>query len=1279
MTKLYRNDGVVEVCFNIESPRQLTDEERQKIAWLIARQYAGLDAKSAPAHAFNEYVEIGPRLQVETPFSSNAVGICRNIGTNVVTRMEESRLYPIRVQGRGLTREELVAIHLDKMTQAVYPLCGIESFDSKHEVVPVRMIPVLTEGAEAIRRYNNEMGLGMDEVDIAFCVNLFGQKYRRNPTDVELVQLGNMNSEHCRHKLWKGRIVIGGVVMQETLLDLVRAPLRLRGQCNSILAFNDNSGCLAGPEIWGFVPENPGDPSKMIRVRITQYITATAETHNHPTAICPFPGAATKDGGEIRDESATGSGSRAGMGFHGQCVGNLHLPGHEIPGETLGKGEIPKYASALKILIEGTNGASHYCNAFGRPLGGGFCRTFDQIVAGERRGFHKPIFYGGGVATIDARHVIKGEAEVGMMVIRWGGPGFEIGLGGGAASSLGQGDNTESLDYKSVQRGNPEMENRANRVITTCTDLGDNNPIVAIHDQGAGGPSNVLTELVEALGALIDADQITLGDKTMAYLAIWSAEFQEGYGALVRRENLWLFRKICQRERVNCEVVGEITGDHRIKVISSKTNAVLVDLDLRDVLTHAPQKTFEFQRVERKFDPPVIPTDKTVEQLIEMVFRLPSVGSKGFLTRKIDRSVTGRVACQPCCGPTQIPCADVGVHLDGYFGDSGAAGALGEQPNVMFVNSQAGARMSLGEMLTNLCAAKISGFPDIKTRINQMGAFKLPGEGARLWDANVALRDMIVAMGGAEPDGGKDSSSMVGLAGGEKVKAPSEMVVLGYAPVPDCNKVLTPDFKYPGQSLIGFIDLGHGKNRMGGSALLQALGQVGDVIPDVDDPLELRRAFDAVQELIGRGLISAYHDRSDGGLVATLAEMCLSANCGAMVELKRWENVVSGLFNQELGMVFEYSEENEPLIDMVLRQDFGIEWSRIGQTTMLKQLLIITRPHSQSSPNVRIPLGTLRPWWEATSTRLEMEQANPETVRQESETHKNPQAISYHLTFVPQETAPEELVWDNRPKVAILREEGTNGEREMQAAFETAGCEVWDVCMQDLLDGKISLDLFQGLVAAGGFSYMDVFESGKGWAAGILFNPTLREMFDRFYHRSDTFSLGVCNGAQLLPLIRRVPFKDMPEEEQSRFVENTSRRFESRWSLVKILPSPSIFFTGMEGSVLGVHVDHGEGRMIFPDRTVEVRVQRGQQIPMAFVDPEHRLTEQYPYNPNGSPMGFCAMCTPDGRHTAMMPHPERAFRKLQWHYLPESCKRDWPVSPWLKMFQNARKWCLKNK
>ena len=1274
ITKLYREDGINELCFNVESSRPLTPEERQKIAWLITRPYARLDVRLAPTKPHCEFVEIGPRPQVETPFSSNAVGICRNIGLDIVARLEESRLYPIWKQLVDPSREELIAMYLDKMTQKVYPEGGITSFEVRDAPSQMRYIPVLTSGADAIRLYNTEMGLGMDEVDIAFCADLFIQKYQRNPTDVELVQLGNMNSEHCRHKLWKGRIVIDGVVMPETLLDLVRAPLRQRGPCNSLLAFNDNAGCLAGPEIWAFVPENPGDPSKMVRVRITQHIIATAETHNHPTAISPYPGAATGVGGEIRDESATGSGSRFGVGHSGYCTANLHLPDFEIPGETLGKGEIPKYASPLQILIQGSNGLSHYANAFGRPLVGGFCRTFDQRSGGERRGFHKPILYSGGVATIDARHVVKGQAQIGMMVLRWGGPGFEIGLGGGAASSLGQGDNTEGLDFKSVQRGNPEMENRANRVINTCTDLGDKNPIVAIHDQGAGGPSNVLTELVEALGALIDSDKITLGDKTMAPLAVWSAEFQEGYGALVRREDLWLFRKICQRERVNCEVMGEITGDYRIKVISSKTNTVLVDLDLRDVLTHAPQKTFEFKRIERKFDPPVIPTGKTVEQLIEMVFRLPSVGSKGFLVRKIDRSVTGRVACQPCCGSTQIPCADVGVYLDGYFGDSGSASALGEQPNVMLVNPQAGARMSGGEMVTNMCAAKISGFPDIKTRINQMGAFKLPGEGARLWDANVALRDMIIAMGGAEPDGGKDSSSMVGLAGGEKVKAPSEMVVLGYAPVPDCNKVLTPDFKYPGQSLIGFIDLGHGKNRLGGSALLQALNQVGDVTPDVDDPDELRRAFDAVQELISKGLISAYHDRSDGGLVATLAEMCLSANCGVDIFLSEESDIISTLFSQELGIVFEYRYSFWHQVTKVL-ENYNIPWYNLGNTYKKDNKFKINVLDQEL---VSLDLGTLRPWWEATSTRLELEQANPTTVQQESETHKDPQAISYHLTFVPEATRPE--IFDGyRSKVAILREEGTNGEREMQVAFETAGCEVWDVSMQDLLDGKISLDSFQGLVAAGGFSYMDVFESAKGWAAGILFNPKLKEMFDRFYNRKDTFSLGVCNGAQLLPLIRWVPSKNLPEESQPRFVENTSRRFESRWSLVRILPSPSILFTGMEDSVLGVHVDHGEGRMNFPDREIQSDVMEQRLVPMVFVGPDHIQTEQYPYSPNGSPMGFCAMCTPDGRHTAMMPHPERAFLKLQWHYLPESCKRDWQVSPWLRMFQNARKWMAEHR
>ncbi len=1270
LTKLYRNDGPVEVCFNIDSTTVLSEVERRKIGWLIARQYAGLDARVAPSFTNSDVVEIGPRLAVETPSSSNAIAICRTMGLTSVTRIEESIRYRLLA---GQTREAILARYLDRMTQAEYPN-GIASFDLEVKPVPVQIIPVLAEGAEAVRKFNSDMGLGMDEADIEFTVELF-HKYGVNPTDVGLVQLGNMNSEHCRHKLWKGRIVIDGVVMPETLLDLVREPLRRRnGQSNSVLAFNDNAGAMLGPEIWGFVPEHPGEPSRMVRVRMVQYLTATAETHNHPTAIAPYPGAATKDGGEIRDEGATGRGSRFGMAVAGYCFGNLHLPDYLIPGELVGGENLPNYASPLKVLIEGTNGSAHYSNAFGRPLVGGICRGFGLMVAGERREYRKPVFYGGGVGTIDARHVIKGKPEVGMLIIRFGGPAFNIGLCGGSASSMMQGENKTDLDFNSVQRGNPEMENRANRVITTCTDMGDLNIIVAISDQGASGQSNDLTELIEALGGNIDIAETTLGDKTMADLAIWSAEFQESYGVIVRREDAWLFKKYCARERVSCDVMGEITGDHRIKVINSRTNTVLVDLDLRDVLTHAPQKTFKFERIERKFEPFILPADQTVEQLIQTVFKLPQVGSKGFLVRKIDRSVTGRVVSQPCCGPTQVPVADVGVQLNGYFDNTGVAEALGEQPNVMLIDPAAGARMSFGEMLTNMCAAKISGIPDIKTRLNQMGAFKLPGEGARLWDANVAVRSMVIALGGAEEDGGKDSSAMAAKVNGKMVKAPSQMIVLGYAPVPDCDKVLTPDFKYPGLSSIGFIDLGHGKNRLGGSSLAQAFGQVGDTPPDVDDVAELRRAFEAVQELIDRGLISAYHDRSDGGLVTTLVEMCLAGNCGASIFFEDDKDGISTLFNQELGMTFEYLRESEDEIQRVFSR-YKIQWANIGWTRDDDSFFV----RYNGRKIVNLDSGTLRTWWEATSSRLELEQSNPETVRQESETYANPLSISYEVTFTPRLTRLGDF-GGYRPKVAVLREEGTNGDLEMKAAFDAAGCDAWDINMEDLLTGKITLDDFQGLAAAGGFSYMDVFESGKGWAAGILFNPLLQGMFDRFYNRPDTFSLGVCNGAQFLPLIRWVPFKDMREEEQPRFVQNVSQRFESRWSLVKVLASPSIFFTGMEGSVLGVHVDHGEGQMVFPDISILKRLNREKLVPLAFVEPQdHQQTERYPYNPNGSPMGLTAMCTPDGRNTVMMPHPERVFLKLQWHYLPEHLKQSLEASPWLQMFQNARKWCAEHR
>jgi phosphoribosylformylglycinamidine synthase len=974
-----------------------------------------------------------------------------------------------------------------------------------------------------------------------------------------------------------------------------------------------------------------------------------------------------------------GSCGITGIGVAGYFVGNLFIPGHVIPGEVVGADKSSKYASPLSILIEGSNGVSSYGNQFGEPLTVGFTRTFGQIVDGEWREPRKPILYSGGVGHLFGGQTAKETPEVGMFIVRIGGPAYPIGVGGGAASSMMQGQNAEALDFNSVQRGNAEMENRANRVIRACVEMGSNNPIESIHDQGAGGPSNVLTELLEPKGGTIDIRKIVLGDKTMSVLKIWSAEFQEGYGLLVKQEQIELFQSICERERVNCELVGKIDGGGNVVVVDSANGTKPVDLNLEQILTNMPQKTFASIRHTKSLKALELP-GVTVAQAIEAVFRLPSVGSKGFLVHKVDRSVTGLVAQQQCCGIAQIPIADVSVNAQSHFGLTGSATAVGEQPVKMLIDAKVGARMSVAEMLTNMASVRISDIGDIRCRANWMWPAKLPHEGALLYDAAVAMSDLMIELGIAV-DGGKDSLSMAATVSDELVKAPGSLVVLGYAPVPDITKKVTPDIKKPGESNLYIIDLGKGQDRLGGSALAQAFNQLGNESPDVDNPKLLKDAFLVVQKMIGEGIVLALHDRSDGGLITAVAEMCMASRCGFELYAETHEHALAELFSEEPGFVLEVLPESE---DWVVEtcEAFGVPCSLIGKTRDDGQCQAFASFLSNEllfDENI----STLRGWWEATSHEIEKLQMNPTCADEEYRGHRadllNVEMYpAYRIEFVVKATSDRILNAPDKPRVAVLREEGTNGDREMQAACVAAGLAPWDVAMSDLLEGRVSLDQFQGIIFAGGFSYMDVFGSAKGWAGTIRFNDKLREMFDRFYAREDTFSLGVCNGCQLMALLGWVPWKGIDGAKQPRFVHNTSSRFESRWAQVEVLPSPSVLLSGMEGSRLGVWVAHGEGRLVYPDQSIQNEVMKGSLAPLAYVDPHGNQTEEYPYNPNGSPNGITALCSPDGRHLAMMPHPERCFRLWQWPWMPSSWQQ-LEASPWLRMFQNARTWCMEHK
>ena len=1290
--RFYRRiSDVLEYAFYVETTGTLTVQELEELHWLIAETYEKDQTGVIPFLKSENAVEIGPRLTIETPFSSNAVGICQSMGIRTVTRIEQTRRF---LTSDTLSCEAILKAHLDRMTQQHLPN-GIVTFDTGIVPEPVKVIDLIGLGRDELYRQNIANGWGMDERDEDYIFGLFVKSMNRNPTNVELMYLGNALSEHCRHHFWKGLQVIDGVTMPKTLMELVKEPLkrsremsRLSFDCRpntSLVAFGDNSGVIRGFTRKVILPINPGGPSQMGLQEKIIHITCTAETHCHPTLVAPFEGAETGAGGRIRDTVAVGRGGWIGIGVAGYFIGNLFIPFYEIPGELVGRDNPSKYASSLEILIKGSDGVSSYGNKIGEPLTIGFCRTFGQIVDGQRREPIKPILYSGGIGHIFDEHIYKEKPEVGMIIVRISGLAYPVGVGGGAASSMTSGQNTEELDFNSVQRGNPEEENEGNRVIRTCAELAGDNPIAVIHDQGAGGISNAFTEAMEPLGGTIDIRKVKLGDNTMSVMQIWSAEFQESYAFLVRPEKLALFKSICESERAHYEILGTITGSGKIVVEDPMTGQTPVDLNLAQVLTNMPQKTFTSTRKPKELKPLVLP-EMTIGEAIEKVFKLPSVGSNGHLVHKVDRSVTGLVAQQQCCGIAQIPIADNSVNAQSHFGLTGTVSSLGENPIRMLIDEKAATHMVIGEALTNMASVAIRDPRDIRCRANWIWPGKMPHQGPRLYDATESMSGFMTELGtgGLEivPDGGKDSLTPVATTiNGEDAISPGSLVILAYAPVPNITKKVTPDIKRPGQSLLGLIDLGLGKNRLGGSALAQACGQLGNESPDITAKL-LRNAWFAVQQMISEGLILSLHDRSDGGLITTVAEMCMASRCGFRINISSTDakGALPELFCEELGFVIELRQEDERVIRVICNQ-LEVPFSVIGFPTDDRICEIV--PYTAGAV-FESTITELRSWWESTSYQLDRLQINSECADSEHRQHrcKFPtinQDSSYRLSFTPKDTAPEILEASGNPRVAIIRDEGTNGDREMNAACLAAGLEPWDVAMSHLIDQKISLDQFQGIIFAGGFANMDVFGSAKGWAGTILFNPTLREMFDRFYAREDTFSLGVCNGCQLTALLGWVPWRRMEGEQQPRFIGNVSSRFESRWVQVEVLSSPSILFTGMEGSRLGVWIDHGEGRAFFPDKTVRDKVMADKLVPLAFLDPYGNRTETYPYNPNGSPEGITALCTPDGRHTAMMPHGvERSFRLWQWSWKPASWDK-LEASPWLRTLQNARTWCLAHR
>ncbi len=1273
-------DKSFEYCYNIETSCELDKSDIKTLQWLLSETFepGNFSIKSLLDTSILQknscITEIGPRLNFETAFSTNAVAICHSCGISSITRLERSRRYLFSGQTLApADNDKFVDENHDRMTEMVYGLV-LESFRTGIKPQEVYIIPLLSEGACALEEINKKYGLGFDAWDIDFYFRLFTEDFKRNPTNVECYQLSQANSEHSRHWFFKGRLIIDGIVMPLTLMEVIKSTLAANPS-NSLIAFNDNSSAIKGYDISTIIPARPGFCCAFNPASVRRHIIFTAETHNFPSGVAPFPGAETGTGGRIRDVQGTGRGGHVIAGTAGYATGNLNIDGYNISGEDVSFIYPPNLASPLRIIIEESNGASDYGNKFGEPLIQGFTRTFGmRLPNGERKEWVKPIMFTGGIGQIDDCNIKKQQPSKGMLIIQVGGPAYRIGLGGGSASSLIQGENRQDLDFNAVQRGNAEMEQKLNRVVRACIEMGEDNPVLAAHDQGAGGPCNVLTEITDPAGGIIQIRKIAVGDSTMSVLEIWVAEFQERDAFLILPQNLQKFQDICLREKVNCEVLGEITNDGKIVVHDSLDNTCPVDLELSKILGNIPQKEFDLKRASILLEPLRIPEGLKIEEAIENVFRLPSVGSKGFLVRKVDRSVTGLVARQQCCGPLGLPVSDVSIIAQSHFGNSGAAMSIGEQPLKVLINPQAGARMSAAEALTNMVWAKISDLSDIKCSVNWMWPAKLPGEGAALWDCADALVEFMKFMGIAA-DGGKDSVSMAARVENEMVKSPGQVVVSAYVTVDDIRKSVTPDIKCPGESLLIYMDISRGKNRLGGSALAQTLGQAGDQCPDADDPELLKNAFYGIQEMIARDLILSGHDRSDGGLITAISEMIMSGNCGAEIDIVAEgvgrDLILGQLFSEELGLLIEYMPEQQMDILEIINK-FGLPHIILGKTLKQKELII------KNAGNIvaNIKTGTLLNWWESTSDELEKHQMSPSYALKQANSHirKGPK---YNISFVPEITGPEIIARQDKPKVAIIREEGSNGDREMASAFYMAGFETWDVTMTDLLAKQVSLKDFRGAVFVGGFSYADVLDSAKGWAGIIKFNPGLSEMFDEFYERPDTFSFGVCNGCQLLSLLGRVPFKGIPEIKQPRFISNPSGRFESRWATVKILKSPSIMLSGMEDTVFGVWVAHREGHMYCPDREVFEKAVNNKLMPMVYVDDEGCTAgeDAYPFNPNSSPGGYTAICSEDGRHLAMMPHPERAFLLWQLPWLPERLKKELSASPWLKMFQNARKWC----
>ncbi|MCK2041390.1 phosphoribosylformylglycinamidine synthase [Chromohalobacter sp. TMW 2.2308] len=1232
-----------------------------------------------------------PRLGTLSPWSSKATDIAHNCGLTQVRRIERGIAYRVTLNGSldESAFASLVAALHDPMTETVLANASdAAKLFERHEPAPLGRVDVLEGGRDALVDANDALGLALAEDEIDYLLDAF-QELDRNPTDVELMMFAQANSEHCRHKIFNADWHVDDEAQPHSLFKMIKNTYA----CSSdgiLSAYSDNAAVIRGTEAGRFfaAPWLP-DREQETRYAATQepiHILMKVETHNHPTAIAPYPGAATGAGGEIRDEGATGVGGKPKAGLTGFAVSNLRIPEFVQPWEAFDYGKPARIQSALDIMLKAPIGGAAFNNEFGRPNLSGFFRTYEQDAVGaagiERRGYHKPVMLAGGYGNIREGHVAKGDIPVGGKLIVMGGPSMKIGLGGGAASSMASGASSEDLDFASVQRDNAEIERRAQEVIDRCWALGDDNPICFIHDVGAGGLSNALPELVKDgdRGGRFELRDIPNAEPGMSPLAIWCNEAQERYVLAVAPDDLEAFDALCRRERCPYAVVGEATEAHHLSVHDGHFDTRPVDLPMSVLFGKPPKMSRAFER--RTLTMPSLGLDNLdLREALDRVLRLPAVASKSFLITIGDRSITGQVARDQMVGPWQVPVADCAVTTASFDTHAGEAMALGERPPVALVDPAASARLAVAEAITNLAAAPIAKLSDIKLSANWMSAAEHEGENQALYDAVHAVGMELCPQLGIAIPVGKDSMSMrtawqEETAEGEhedkSVTAPLTLNITGFAPVTDAMRTLTPQLRLDqDESDLILIDLGQGQNRLGGSALAQVYGQVGDACPDLEDAEDLKAFFSVIQGLNADGKLLAYHDRSDGGLLVTLLEMAFAARGGLEIKLD-WliddaYEAFDALFAEELGAVIQVNRRDT---EFVLAQLAAAGLETCG---------VVARPRYDDQVRVTLfeePLlettrAIAQRTWTETSYRMQALRDNPDCAKSEFDALldlRDPGLSAQPSFDVDEDITAPYVGRGEKPRVAVLREQGVNGHVEMAAAFDRAGFAAIDVHMSDILEGRVDLETMKGLIACGGFSYGDVLGAGGGWAKSVLFNSRARDAFEGFFQRDDSFSLGVCNGCQMLSQLKSL----IPGAENwPRFVRNESEQFEARVSMVQVEKSPSILLAGMEGSRLPIAVAHGEGRAEFRDSGHLRSMQTSDQIAMRYVDNYGQVTTRYPANPNGSSSGITGLTTPDGRVTIMMPHPERVARAVTNSWRPDEWQED---GAWMRLFRNARGW-----